>query len=464
MTVSVISLVTVLVFVMRGYQFNEDQGQIVQGGLVQFDSVPSGANVTIDGAEFKSYTPSKTIIASGQHTITMNREGYMTWQKTVDVMPGGILWLNYARLIPYNLDSVSVADFSQVSSTTVSKDQKTMAIKEIASDGGIQLADLTGEKVKMTKIEIPSNIYTKPTSGKTHAFSLVNWSHDSRYIIVNHTFNDNKQEWIIVDSKDVGASQNITQLLDIDASKVVFSGNNNKILYALIGTDVRLIDLNKATISRPLVANVAEFSIYDDSTVVFTSTISSETKKRSVGFYKEGTEKAQIIRNYAGSASTPFKLAIGKYYSDTYFAIAEGEKIEILKGDINNPSVAQQVDTETIAGGAEYLSIVTDGRFVIAQNGATYVTHDLESSKSATTLLKGKSAVTKELRWIDNYSVVSDRDGVARLYEFDGTNQHDIMPVVSGLDVTLSPNSTYLYGISKSAEGKYHLSRVKLVL
>ena len=464
MTVSVISLVTVLVFVMLGYQFNEEQGRIVQGGLVQFDSTPSGANVTIDGAAFKSYTPSKTTMASGQHNITMDRDGYMTWQKTVDVMPGSVLWLNYARLIPRDLVSTSVADFSKVSSTAVSKDSKIMAIKEISSDGNIQLADLTGDTVKMTNIEVPSNLYTKPASGKSHSFALVNWDYKSQYILVNHTFNDGEHEWIVVDSKDVGASQNITKLLDINASKVVFSGNDNKMLYALNGSDVRRIDLNKATISRPLVANVAEFSIYGDSTIVFTSTTNSETKKRSVGFYKEGSDKAQIVRSYAGAAASPFRLAIGKYYGDTYFAIAQGEKIEILKGDINNPSAAQIVDTETITGGADHLSIVIDGRFVIAQNGATYVTYDLESSKTTTTLLKGKTAVTKELRWIDNYSVVSDRDGIARLYEYDGTNQHDIMPVVSGLDVTLSPNSTYLYGISKSADGKYHLSRVKLVL
>ena len=104
MTLSVIGLVVVLVFVMLGYQFNSDDGKIEQGGLVQFDSQPSGAEVTIDGAAFSTRTASKTTMTAGQHYITMNREGYTPWQKSITVVPGSVLWLNYTRLVPTELE------------------------------------------------------------------------------------------------------------------------------------------------------------------------------------------------------------------------------------------------------------------------------------------------------------------------------------------------------------------------
>jgi hypothetical protein len=58
----------------------------------------------------------------------------------------------------------------------------------------------------------------------------------------------------------------------------------------------------------------------------------------------------------------------------------------------------------------------------------------------------------------------SDRDGTVRLYEFDGANQQDIMQVQPGFEAALSPNSKYLYGITKASDGSYHLTRVKLIL
>ena len=85
-------------------------------------------------------------------------------------------------------------------------------------------------------------------------------------------------------------------------------------------------------------------------------------------------------------------------------------------------------------------------------------------TKNTTTLLKGTSAVTNELQWLDKYHIWSDRDGILRLYEFDGANQHDIMTVVPGMSAALSPNGKYLYGITKSADGVHHLSRVQMII
>jgi hypothetical protein len=118
----------------------------------------------------------------------------------------------------------------------------------------------------------------------------------------------------------------------------------------------------------------------------------------------------------------------------------------------------------TLASGAQYFAISTDGRFIVAQQGDTYTVNDLELKKVTKTQLKGTSPVTEELQWLDTYTVWSDRDGTVRLYEFDGANQHNIMTVVPGFNVTLNPNAKYLYGINKSDDGIFHLQRVKLVL
>lgn len=464
MTVTVIGLVAVLVFIMLGYQFNRDDGRIEQGGLVQFDSRPTGGKVSIDGASFGTRTPSKTTLLAGQHFVKMERDGYRSWQKSVDVMAGSVLWLNYTRFVPNELKPANIVDFSTVSSTSVSPDSKWMAIKEVPIDASIHLVDLTNETVKHTTIELPAGSYTPSAEGKAHNFSLVKWDPDSRYLLVKHVYDDTKVEWLVTDTQNVSDTKNITKLLSIEASKVVFSGNNPKILYAQIGNDVRRVDLGSATLSRPLVSNIAEFSIYEDSTIVFSSLIDPTTKKRSVGYYDEGSDKIQTVRSYTDDGTLVSRFAMGKYFNETYFAINYGEKLDVLKGDYSSPSKAKQFMTTTIAGGSQYLSVATDGRFVVAQQGDTYVVSDLELKKTTTTQLKGTAEVKDELQWLDTYTVWSDRDSMVRLYEFDGANQQNIMPVTPGFNVTLNPDAKYLYGIIRSDDGVYHLERVRMIL
>lgn len=467
MTVAVFTLVLVLVFVMLGYRYNGNDGKIEQGGLVQFDSQPNGSTITIDGRVFGAGTPSKSTLTSGKHTITIGQSGYQTWSKTVDVMPGAVLWLNYARLIPTHLSPESVATLNNVSAMATSPDNKMVAVMEDATTPTIKLFDISGDTVKSSSITVPADAYTAPEAGKTQSFTIEGWDPSSRYILSRHDFGGSRPEWLIIDTQDASATKNITKLLDINASKMVFSGNDSNTLYAQIGTDVRKINLSAATLSRPLASNVAEFSIYDQSTIVFSTVYDQTTKTRSVGYYKDGDDTSHVIRSYQDDGTPPLHLALGNYFGSTYEAIAYGNTVTVLRGDL--PTTSQeaaklkQIATMPIEGGAQYLSVRTNGRFVVAQNGGTYNVYDLELKKTTSTTLKGTSPVTRELGWIDDYMLWSDRDGMLRLYEFDGANQHDIMKIAPGFSVTLSPNEKYLYDIQKDGN-TYHLERVKLLI
>lgn len=470
MSAATLGLVAVLVSVMLGYQFNRSDGRIEQGGLVQFDSRPTGANVTIDGTSFGSQTPSKTTMTSGQHFITMERSGYKKWQKSVVVVPGSVLWLNYGHLIPNDLAPANVATLTGIASSIPSPDDKWMAIKEDASTPSIRMADVSGETVKTSLLEVPTDKYTHPSAGKAQNFSLEKWDPESRYVLVKHTYDDVKTEWIVVDTQNIAQTKNITTLLSVNASKVVFSNANSQVVYAQIGNDIRKIDLGAATLSRPLVTNVADFSLYDRSIITYATLIDPTTKVRSVGYYQDGANKPQTVRTYTDDGTAPLHFVVSKYFGDTYMAISYSGVTSIVKGDLpteksTNTSPLKVTATMTIPDASvQYLSILTSGRFVVAQSGPTFMVYDIELQKATSTTLKGVSEFTKEISWLDNYNLWGDRDGMLRMYEFDGANQHDIMSVVSGQGATLSPNAKYLYGITKSDDGQFHLSRVKLIL
>jgi hypothetical protein len=462
MTFAVVGLVTLLVFMTLGYRYNQDEG-LVQTGLVQFGSQPSGAQVTIDGRDFGARTPSKASLEAGSHAITMQRDGYRQWQKTVDVMGGAVLWLNYARLFPTEMKPANVVSFATVSSTAVSPDAKWMLIAEDPASSTLQLVDLGQDNaIKPAQLSLPSTLYTSPQEGESQRFELTKWDASSRYVLVKHSYG-NQHEWLVVDTRDVGASQNITKLLDINASELIFSVNSASILYARIDNTVRRIDRGSATISKPLVENMAEFSLYGENIILFTRQPHAETGKREVGYYRGDDKKTYILGSYADYQGTPADIAISQYFGDTYVALSHDDRVDIFTGDLAHPDELKRVVGTKIAGGAQHLSIVTAGRFVIAQNAATYVVYDLELKKSTTTKLQGSGDVTAELRWLDGYNIWSDRGGVLRIYEFDGANQQEVMKVTPGFNVTLGPGERYLYGITQS-NGKSHLTRVKMIL
>lgn len=466
MTLSVIGLVIVLVFVMLGYQFNSDDGRIEQGGLVQFDSHPSGADVTIDGNPFGTRTASKTTMNAGNHTVSMSKSGYATWKKNITVVPGSVLWLNYTRLIPTSLKPANVADFSSVSGAVTSSDEKTVAVKEDAASPSIKLVDISKDTVESDTITIPESAYSASEEGKNQQFILETWDPDDRYLLVKHVYSDTNIEWLVVDTDSVNATKNVTKLLDVNAADMKFSNADSRVVYAKIGTDVRKINLNDATLSRPLVTNVASFDLYSDSMVTYT-TQRDEAGKRSVGYYIDGSDAPRTIKTYEPDDNRPLLLTVGRYFNETYQAIAYGDTVSITNGDLprdeKTPIKLTAAASMTIEGGASYLTDKTNGRFIVAQNGPVLAVYDLELGKHTTTMLKGSSAVSKEIQWIDGYMFWGDRDTMLRLYEFDGTNSHDIMQVVPGMTATLSPSGKYLYGVT-GGDGKYFLTRVQLQL
>lgn len=470
---AIIALVIVFVLLVLGYQFNGKDGKIEQGGLVQFVSQPGGANITIDGIRFGAQTNTKTTLASGSHFITMDREGYQTWSKSVSLAAGSILWLNYARLIPKELPVTKVADLPSVSSSLASDDQKWMLVTPNASQPEFDLFDISQQTPPApTKLTLPASLYTAPAEGKTQSFQPVEWDNGNRYVLVKHVVDGSPTEWLWVDTQGVDNSKNISTTLGASFDDLHFSANNSQAFYGLSSGDVRKVDLGAGTISRPLVSNVETFQLYKDAGILFTTKVDAATKQRAVGYVLDGDATPTVLQTVTDDGTTPYRIAIGEYFGTTYVAISYGDELTVRSGSlpktVNELQLMQSVATETSRQPIARLSIDTGGRFVLGESTDQYLVYDLELHKLTQTAYKGAASATpsqQPLGWIDGYMPWSDRGGELRLYEFDGANQHDIMPVAQGQAVTLARGGTYLYGISApGTDGHQALERVTLVL
>lgn len=465
MCISIVLIVAALMLIILGYSYNQKDGRVEQGGLLKFQSIPSSAMVTLDQRQLGSRTPSNVTADATTHSIQMDLKGYRTWTKTIDLKPGMIGWLSYARLVPTDLKSESVRKSPTLAGALASSDRKWMALLEDASKPTVIVADLGGDEVKYKSLTVPESVVTKPAmTDKPQTFALDSWSRNGQYMLLKHTFDETKQEWIVVDRNDSDKAQNVTALLGISAGKVLFGAENGRTLYARTDNVVRRINLDSQTLSRPLVENIDDFWVYKFDTVLYT-TKADDNKQRATGYITEGMEKPTVLRTFPDDGQM-IHIAMGEYSNKRHLAIQYGTALVVTSGDLprgDDRGTMKTVATIALPTAAERLYMWTTGRFVIAESANAYTVHDLELVKTDTTTLKGATASPRPLRWLDPFLTWSDREGALRLYEFDGANQQEIVPVAEGFDVVISPNDKYLYSIGREGD-QYMLQRVRMVL
>lgn len=463
MTLTVTVIVALLMLVVLGYQFNKKDGKLEQGGLLQFQSLPSGATVTLDELKLGSQTTSKATVDSGNHFVTFSLDGYRVWQKSIIVRPGQIGWLNYARLIPQEINTQSLHDYPTLSGALASPNQKYMLLHEAANSPDFTLVNIQGETLSYTALNLPAGSYTVPSTKKPQSFTLDSWSHDDQAVLIRHKYDGNKTEWILLNRTAPAKSVDINASYGIAPSVVQFAGTGNRLLFVQTADMVRRINLDEQTLSRPLVTHVDNFTGYDDKTIVYASTPSK--KQRTVGYAAINIDKPHTITTYPADGQ-PLIGAMASYFGQRYVSIVYGKTLTVLTGALptsGGKGSLKTFETQAVPAGVSHMTVSDNDRFFVATTPDGYATYDLELLKYDATTWAHKSKVQEPLHWLDDYMLWSDGGGTLRFYEFDGANQQDIMPAAPGFAASLSPNGKYIYDITKTDDG-YVLQRAKLIL
>jgi hypothetical protein len=464
MITAIAALLVVLVLVIQGYRYNRYDGKIEQGGLVQFNSVPSGATVAVDGIELANKTASKITLTSGSHTITMNRGGYNEWKKTATVVPGSVLWLNYARLFPTKPQTSAVTEYAAVSSAVQSRDGNWMAVVPNPTVAAISLVRLDSDTPSISPLDLPTSSYTAPVDGAAQRFTVTAWDKDSQSVLIRHEF-DGRTEFIVLNARGDGTAYNVSARLGVVASKVEFSENDNKVLYLLNDShELRRANISSTTVSGPLVANVSDFTAAGQTIITY-ETFADVAGKRSVGYVSPGSNAVKQIASYDLANDVPLHARAGVYYGDRYLAIAHGLSIDVTTGSLPSSDSDATLSRKTVAqlttsAAIAYLGFSpVDNRMVYAQSGDKVITYDLELDSTATTTFA--AAPTSAVTWIDEFHMATTVNARASYYDFDGTNGQLVASSAVDLPLAVSSNDKYLYYFATSDKG-ISLMRIRM--
>ena len=454
MTFAVGGLSIALFFAMLGWRYNQNQQTFVQGGLVQFISQPSGANVQVNDIRLANKTRSKITLNPGNYTVKMTLNGYRDWEKRASVKSGTVLWLNSAHFVPNQPRTTSVFDAPTITSVAMQEDGRRVALMTNRATPTITLLEANDDTPNPKTITVPETVYKKSA---TSSFDIVKQSGDSRRILLKHTYDNAMTEWIVVDQGSVEKSYAIAQDENISVQAVQFDPSSSDRAYVQY-TDgsIRRLDLSNGERSPVLATNVYDFTL-TSSGWLFYSTKPTEGVV-TTAYMSQGEDEARTIQTI--SSDQPVGIAAGRYF-DTFYTLTTNDRQATLRAynsfpSSNSKDAFASIKTTTLQTPSPitFASFKADGRFAVLQQARTQSVYDIDLEKQSDVEIEGLTTdLTSPLQWLGTFHFWNDATGTARQYEFDGSNQQPITDVTPGFSAAYSPNQKYFYTIRNTDKG-----------
>ncbi|HSE29792.1 MAG TPA: PEGA domain-containing protein [Candidatus Saccharimonadales bacterium] len=448
-TYGVMALATIIlsflaVLYAMGYRFNKDFS-FEQGGVAQFRTTPTGAMVFADDARQEN-TPSRAYLSPGSHNISMQLDGYRHWNRQVSLQPGQLLWLDYARFVPNTVKTTTVREFPSVIDGLASPDRRWILIQQQQNSPTFTLADVSSEKDPvLTELTIPETSLTKK-DGNFGQFQIIEWSLDSRYILVRHT-NGDVNEVLRIDRSNAAETVNIGNLFRLNIGEVHFSGNNANILYAQTSDVLRRLDIPAGNASAALVVGTKSFVLYGGDHIAYVAEREKvagdpQTKQQVVGIYN-GQET--IVKTFG--LDEKVLIDFTEYYRHQYLAIASNNgKVEILQDPTESAKVTPVEITYN--GDIAWMKFSDNGRMLAAGNASSWINHDLELAHTSQASIEGN--VANHPKWLDSFHFWAQANDKLVMMEFDGQNASEITDASGGLIASLSPNGRSLFSFKNN--------------
>lgn len=469
MVIAVIAVVVVLVFLVSGYWINRE-GQVDRQGLLQLSSMPTGATVTIDGSELPwiERTNMSKILSSGEHTITLSREGHDTWTKTINVTEGLLYRIHYPRLFLTTRTKEKVLDTTNVNAATISPDHSYAILMNNTTEW--EAVDLNNETIKPTKIAVTDLFMTTANLAKTQSaapteteakagtetgttttptadpaaqttppvafdgqIQQISWDRDSSHALFKVQFGDTV-EWLLLDVKSPQNSVNITRQYGSNFSEVQILDNSSNNLLVVQNGNLHKIDLGAKVISNVLVEKVVNFDHYNQNEIVFAAETPNPREDEApyyVGSFKIGD--SQVVK--LEETTQPAQVTLSKFYEDKYITVLVDNQLTVHRHDDFSPLAEFSLTFQP-----SDLVVGHNGEFQTMRAGGQIATLDMESMSLTEWQLEDENG-----GWIDNDMIYTVKDGELVVYDYDGLNRRAIISGVSAQFPVAITDDKWLY-------------------
>lgn len=430
MVLAVVVTVAVLALIVSGYWLNSDF-KVERQGMLQIYSVPTGANVAVDGdSPWFQRTNTSKVLSSGQHEIVLTKDGYDSWSKTIEISEGLLYRLHYPRLFLLNREKEAVYSTDTISFVTASPSRRLLLIADNTT--AWTLINLDSDSPKATTLDISKYFSTiSLASGATTGLFTgeiisAEWDNSNEHILFE-VAGSTGVEWVLINIKNPASSINLTREFAADFNQIKIFDNSANSLLAIRNGNLHRIDVGARQISAILVEDVRDFDFYDSEIIYVTS---AGIKMFGIG----DSEDIPLL-----PASIAAQVLIGKFYDDKYIFVIDGGDITVYRK--NNPE--EEIMTATLSFVPENAKVGYDGSFVIMNSGANFATLDMETMS-----IREWTTDTTHYGWVSSYMIYSVYEGRLFVYDFDGLNRRELATNVSERFPVVITSDKWLYYFS----------------
>ncbi len=441
MVVAVIVTVVLLTFFAMGYRFSED-GEVGQQGLIQIQSIPTGATITIDDDTLLAHTNASKLVSAGEHTVKLTKVGYDSWSKTITSEVGRVIKLLYPRLFLEERTPEVMREFERQLSFFSPATNHDAVLYSLDNNPKWILLDVRGDDAIQQEIDLTEAL-------KGLLVQNVTWNGNSDKVLVKAS-NDSGTEWLVVNLSDPENVVSINKEFDMNFIDVTFMNDAGDKLIALQDdAKLRTIDLSSKTISGVLATNVKSYSFYNDK-------IFYQTKENVIELWQENSDDV-VVASYDDKQQVKF-IASG-YLDNKYIAIFVDGKCAVYEGDF--PDAERSLSDMTlvyhkeIGFSAEEIISAADGELIVARAGKKLAVFDGELDKMSQFELPGE-----QMFFLDKYLIGTILDGNLMVMDFDGENTRTLTKA-SGI-AFITKNNKWLYYLN-SVDGVTRLYREKII-
>ncbi len=449
--VTLVIAIATLVLVYQAYGFGLSKNDtVIQSGLVFLSSQPNPANIYINGVLNANKTNTQLFLPSGVYTVTLTRNGYRPWQRTITFDAGAVEHFDYPVLFPIKLVTSRVHTYSTAPPlVTQSPSRQWLLVERPGSITNFDLYNLKNSaKPVMTQFSLPSGLLSKAISSES--WKIDGWADDNQHVLLTHIY-DGKREYIMVDTANPSQSVNLSNTYGSPTELTLINKKyNDYYIYNAASQTLETASLSSGNTLTPFLQGVLAYKSYGNHTVLYVT--ASGAPKGEV--FLKLISNGQTITVRTLPASPTYLLNLTTYNGTPYVVagdVASGQ-VYIYQDPISqyNNQQGTIIPSQIFnLHNPNFLKFSGNAQFIVAESGTHFAVYNFENQKAYTyTMHFPLQAPQVSASWMDGDRLTYVSGGKLIVFDYDGTNEQTLMPASSSYLPFFATNYDYVFTLA----------------
>jgi hypothetical protein len=408
-----------------GYGVDTKTGDIVQYGLLFVDSKPGGASIYLND-ELKGTTSARLVLPAGTYKLTLKKDGYRNWERSVTVNESSVARYIYPFLFPNEPQITTLKTYSKpIPLITQSPDRRWLLVQLPISSAKVisfDQYDTANLSEPPKTIVLPAGLLTN-VSAASSVISEVEWSTDNKNLLLKHTYK-NGDEFIVFNRDNPLESYNVNKLFGITPSEVALRDKRFDQLYILNQKGGNLQIGNRSTRRlTPLLKNVLAFKSNGDNLICYVSKQDVEPQQ-AAAYIWDGRQSYHL---YSFTDGSKYLLDLTQFQGNWYYVVGSNsdERVNVYKNPLDslkNPDIGRAIPLLSLnIQGATKVSFSNNARFIAAQAGQKMSVYDLETQNFYR--YSFDKQLSSQMHWMDGHRLIGSSGNMVFISDYDATNQ-----------------------------------------